>query len=324
MDGDIYVVIEHLQNKVSKISYVMLAAGRNIAKATGGKLVALLLGHEAQGLASDLSADQVRYVDHPSLAEFSPEAYQKVLEDMIPSDPPRLVLMGDTSIGSDVAGVLSARLQMPLVSHCLRLEDEGGTLKFVCQICGGKIIAEGKVPAETTLVTMVPGAFKPEEGQSSKAPEVVPVAAPDLADLRVRLKQYLEPEAGDVDISTEPILIAVGRGIQQEANLELAEELASALGGAVCASRPVVDQGWLPTSRLIGKSGKSVSAKLYLAVGISGAPEHTESIMDSEMIIAINTDANAPIFEIAQYGANIDMLDLLPVLTEKITVAKGG
>jgi len=324
MDGDIYVVIEHLQNKVSKISYVMLAAGRNIAKTTGGKLVALLLGHEAQSLASDLSADQVRYIDHPSLAEFSPEAYLKVLEELIPSDPPRLVLMGDTSIGSDVAGVLSARLQMPLVSRCLKLEDDGGLLKFACQICGGKIIAEGEIPAETTLVTMVPGAFKPEQGKSSKAPELVPFEAPDMADLRVKLKQYIEPEAGDVDISKEPILIAVGRGIQQEANLEFAEDLATALGGAVGASRPVVDQGWLPTSRLIGKSGKSVSAKLYLAVGISGAPEHTESILDSEMIIAINTDANAPIFEIAQYGVNIDMLDLLPVLTEKITAAKGG
>lgn len=318
MDGDIYVVIEHIQNKVNEISYVMLAAGRNIVKATGGKLVALLLGHEAQGLASNLSADQVRYVDHPSLAEFSPDAYMKVLEDMIPSDPPRLVLMGDTSIGSDVAGVLSARLQMPLVSRCLKLEDDGGTLKFVCQICGGKIIAEGEVPAETTLVTMVPGAFKPEEGQSSKAPELVPVEAPDMADLRVRLKQYLEPEAGDVDISKEPILIAVGRGIQQEANLELAEELASALGGTVCASRPVVDQGWLPTSRLIGKSGKSVSAKVYLAIGISGAPEHVEGITGSNVIIAINTDPAAPIFDVAKYGANVDLFDLVPAIAERL------
>ena len=318
MASDIYVLIEHLQMQVSEISYVMLAAGRDIANATGGKLIALLLGHNAEGLAGNLAADQVRYVDHPSLAEFSPEAYQKVLEEMIPTESPRLVLMGDTSIGSEVAGVLSPRLQLPLVSRCLKVEGEGGALKFVSQICGGKILAEGDMPAETTLITMVPGAFKPEEGQSSKAPEVVKADAPDLTGLRVTLKQYLEPEVGDVDISKEPILIAVGRGIQQEANLELAEELASALGGAVGASRPVIDQGWLPISRLVGKSGKSVTAKVYLAIGISGAPEHSEGITGSEVIIAINTDPAAPIFDVAKYGANVDLFDLVPALTERL------
>jgi electron transfer flavoprotein alpha subunit len=113
-------------------------------------------------------------------------------------------------------------------------------------------------------------------------------------------------------------LIAVGRGIQREDNLELAEELASKLGGAVCASRPVVDQGWLDTSRLVGKSGKSVSSKVYFAIGISGAPEHVESITGSETIIAINSDPTAPIFDIAQYGANVDLFDLLPALTDQI------
>jgi electron transfer flavoprotein alpha subunit len=211
-----------------------------------------------------------------------------------------------------------------MVSHCLRIEGEGGSLKFVCQICGGKIFAEGAVPSQTTLVTMVPGGYKAEEGQSGKAPEVVVVDAPDLAGLRVTLKQYFEPDVGDVDVSKESVLIAVGRGIQQEANLEVAEELAAAIGGVVCASRPVIDQGWLPVSRLIGKSGRSVSPKVYVAMGISGAPEHTESIMGSQLIIAINTDPTAPIFEIAQYGVNEDFLDVVPALTEKVKAAKGG
>lgn len=318
MANDIHVLIEHLRGQVSEISYVMLAAGREAAKVTGGKLVALLLGNKAEGLAGDLAADQVRYVEHTSLAEFSPEAYQKVLEAVLPADSPRLVLIGDTSIGSEVAGVLSVRLDLPLVSRCLKIEDAGGTLKFVSQICGGKILAEGELAGETTLVTMVPGAYKAEEGHSGKAPEIVKLDAPDLAGLRVTLKQYLEPETGDVDISKEPILIAVGRGIAQEANLELAEELADAIGGAVCASRPVIDQGWLPTSRLIGKSGKSASAKVYLAIGISGAPEHVEGITGSEVIIAINTDPTAPIFDVAKYGANADLFDLIPVLTERL------
>ena len=124
-----------------------------------------------------------------------------------------------------------------------------------------------------------------------------------------------------MDISKEPILISVGRGVQTEDNIELAEELAEALGGAVCSSRPVVDQGWLPTSRMVGKSGQTVKAKLYLAMGISGAPEHVEAITDSELIVAINTDPTAPIFDVAQYGAQIDMLDLLETLIEQIEEA---
>jgi electron transfer flavoprotein alpha subunit len=125
-----------------------------------------------------------------------------------------------------------------------------------------------------------------------------------------------------VDITKQSVLVTVGRGIQQKDNLDLAEELAEALGTVVAASRPIIDQSWLPVSRLVGKSGKTVKPKVFLAFGISGAPEHTEGITESEMIIAINTDPAAPIFNIAKYGAEVDMLDLLPVLTEKVKEAK--
>jgi electron transfer flavoprotein alpha subunit len=321
MNQDIYVVVEHLRGKVADISYVMVAAARVLAQGTGGEAVAVLLGQGAQGLAGDLAADRVLYMDHPALAEFSSDAYQKALTDLIKENEPRAVLLGGTTIGTDVAGVLSARLGLPMVSSCQSVTADG---KFVSQICGGKIMAESDLPDSTVLVTVVPGGFKPEEGQSTAAPPVTEVAAPSLENLRVTLVQYIEPEVGDVDISKEPILISVGRGIQNADNLELAEELAEALGGVVSSSRPVVDQGWLPTSRMVGKSGKHVKPKLYLALGISGAPEHVEAITDSEMIIAINTDPNAPIFDIAQYGAEVDMLDLLEVLTEQISQAKGG
>jgi electron transfer flavoprotein alpha subunit len=268
-----------------------------------------------------LAADRVSYVDDPALADFTSDAYQKTLAEMISQDQPRAVLFGHTSIGSDVASGLSAQLGLPLVSQCQTVSADGG---FVSQICGGKIMAEGQLPDPTALVTVVPGGYKPEEGQSAAPAEVTSVPAPALEGLRVTLAQYIEPEAGDVDISKEPILISVGRGIQNEDNIELAEELAEALGGVVCSSRPVVDQGWLPTSRMVGKSGQSVKPKLYLAMGISGAPEHVEAITDSEMIIAINTDPNAPIFDIAQYGAEVDMTDLMEVLTELVEDAKGS
>jgi electron transfer flavoprotein alpha subunit len=324
MNGDIFVLIEHLRGKVSELSYIMLATARTFTQETGGSLVAVLLGHEAQSLANDLAADRIIYIDHPALVEFTPDAYQLALAELFRSETPRAILIGDTSVGAEVAGVLSVRLAWPLVSHCRAIHLKDGTPTFVSQICGGKLMAEGDLPGPTTLVTMVPGDFRAEEGKSDKPAQITTFPAPNLDELRVTLKQYIEPDIGDVDISSEPILIAVGRGIQQEMNLEYAEELAQAMSGVVCASRPVVDQGWLPTNRLVGKSGKSVKPKIYLAFGISGAPEHVEGITASEMIIAINTDPSAPIFDVAKYGVEVDALDLMPVLAEKIQELKSG
>jgi len=319
MSQDVYVAIEHVQGQVADISYVMLRAARELATRAGGGVVAILMGHQASGLAEAMAADRVIYFDHPALKEFTPEAYQRVLAGLIHDDSPRALLLGNTTIGSDVASVLSARLGIPLVSSCRTVSPDG---KLVVQTCGGKIMAEVELAATTTLVTVIPGGYSPEEGKGAKAPEVVTRQAPALEGLRVRLSKYIEPEAGDVDISKEAVLVAVGRGIQQEGNLELAEELAKALGGTVCASRPVVDQGWLPVSRLVGKSGKRVNPKLYLALGISGAPEHVEALTDSETIIAVNTDPAAPIFSVAKYGSTVDLFELVPVLTERIRGAK--
>ncbi len=323
MNPDICVVIEHLRRQVMDISYVMLAAARAMANVTGGKVIALLLGHDVEPLASDLAADQVWYIEHPAFADFSSDAYQRTLETVLKEHAPRAVLFGDTTIGGDVAAWLSTRLGLPLVSACRTVRAEGTALKFVSQICGGKLLAEGDLPAPSALVMMVPGGYKPEQGRAAQSPELVRLDAPTLDDLHVSVTEYIEPAVGDVDIAREPILVSIGRGIQNQDNIELAEELARALGGVVCASRPVIDQGWLAPTRLVGKSGKAVKPKLYLALGISGAPEHTEAIGDSELIIAVNTDTSAPIFDLAKFGASIDMLDLLPVLTEKVQQAKG-
>jgi electron transfer flavoprotein alpha subunit len=321
MSQDIFVVIEHLRGQVSDTSYVMLAAGKQLSQSTGGKVVAILLGHNAQGLATKLAAEKVLYVDSPALAEFTSEAYQIVLAEILKSNSPRAVLLGHSSIGMDVASGLSAKLGFPVVSSCRTFTTEG---KFVIQICGGKIMAEGELPGPVALITMVPGAYKVELGQSTAVPAIETIAAPALDGLRVTLKQYIEPDTSDVDITKEKMLVSVGRGIQNKDNIELANDLAVALGCAVSASRPVVDQGWMATTRLVGKSGKQVKPKIYLALGISGAPEHVEGIEDSDVIIAINTDPNAPIFNIAKYGAVMDLLDLAPILTEKVKNAKGG
>jgi len=319
MSQDIFVVIEHLRGQVSDTSYVMLAGARQLSQSTGGGVTAVLLGHNAQGAAGNLAADKVLYVDHAALAEFTSDAYLLALAGPIQEHTPRAIIFGHSSIGMDVASGLSAKLGLPVISSCRNFTADG---KYVSQICGGKIMAEGDLPGPTALVTMVPGGYKAELGQSAQAPAVTSVPAPALDGLRVAVKQYIEPDTSDVDIAKERMLVSVGRGIQNKDNIELANELAAALGCAVSASRPVVDQGWMPTTRLVGKSGKRVKPKIYLALGISGAPEHVEGMGESDAIIAINTDPNAPIFNIAKYGATIDMFDLLPVLTEKVKQAK--
>ncbi len=318
MSNDILVVIEHIRNEVADISFMMLAAARQLAETTNGEVVAVLLGSGVESLAGNLAADKVIYMDDPQLADFTSEAYTTSLNDLIGENEPRAVLLGHTSIGMEVASLLSAKLNLPLVSSCLNFSSDNGSPVFTCQLYGGKIFAEGKIPEPLTLLTLVPGGYKPEDGQSSNPPQVISATPPKFGEQKITVKQYIEPEAGDVDISAEPLLIAVGRGIQLEDNIEIAEELAEAVGGVVCASRPVVDQGWMPTSRLVGKSGYKVKPKVYLALGISGAPEHTEGITGSETIIAINTDPAAPIFNIAKYGVVEDIFDLVPVLTEKL------
>jgi len=323
MNQDIFVVIEHLRGQVAEISFTMLAAARELAGGSGGKVVGVLLGKDAQKLAEHLSVDQVLYVDHPSLAEFNSDAYLTVLTGLIEEKRPRAVLLGSTTIGSDVAGGLSIKLNAPLISQCQQFVVDGSAVKAVSKICGGKIMTETELPETTTLITMIPGGYGPEDGQGQGS-ILETVAAPSLDGMRIKLSSYIEPEAGDIDLEKEPIVVAVGRGIQTEDNIELAQDLADLLGGVVAGSRPVVDQGWLATSRLVGKSGKHVKAKLYLTLGISGAPEHVEGITGSETIIAINSDPAAPIFNVAKYGANVDLFDLIDPLIEKVKEAKSG
>jgi electron transfer flavoprotein alpha subunit len=321
MERDVYLLVEHLRGQVADISYVLAAAGRELARATGGRTLALLFGQDASSLASDLNVDQVLYMEHPALEDFTPDAYLQALEAAVGSDPPRALLFGHTSIGMDVASGTAARLNLPIISQCKHLTTDGDRPGFVSQICGGKMMAEGELPEPTAVLTLLSGGYPLDAGRSEQAPELRTLEPPPLADLRVEMVGYHEPEAGDVDITKTPVLIAVGRGLKNQADMELIEELAEALGAAVCASRPIVDLGWLPITRLVGKSGKTVKPEIYLALGISGAPEHVEGIVDSGLIIAVNTDPDAPIFDVAQYGLTIDMLDLVEALSDQLQLS---
>jgi electron transfer flavoprotein alpha subunit len=259
-------------------------------------------------------------MDDPQLAAYSPEPFLAAVQEVLAAEQPRAVLVGSTSIGWDLAPLLSARLNVPLVTGCKGMQAAGDKLVVTSSFCGGKMVAEVEVAKSPAVLMVLTGSFRPT-GEAGRAQIESRKPAAPLASDAVRFEELILPEAGDVDITQQAVLVAVGRGIQQKENLEVVEELAQALGGAVCASRPVVDQGWLPATRQVGKSGMTVKPKCFLALGISGAPEHVEGMKDSDLIIAVNTDPRAPIFEVAQYGVVADLLEIAPALTEAV---KGG
>jgi electron transfer flavoprotein alpha subunit len=320
MNRDIVVVAEHFRGKLNEITFELVGKAREVAQELGGKLIVLLVGQNLGGFISELGgADLVLAVDGQEFREFTPDVYASVIGAKLKEIAPRLVLLGSTSVGLDLLGLLSARCAFPCIDSCVRLDAKDGAVIATSQVYGGKVFAELALVEETTLVAVVPGSFDPEEGRIIGTPETEELAAPpEMPASRVAFRRLLEPLPGDVDITIAPVLVGVGRGIQNADNLALAEDLAASLGGAVCASRPVIDQGWLPLTRQVGKSGMRVKPKLYLALGISGAPEHLEGMKQSETIIAVNTDPNAPIFSVAHYGVVADALDLLPALTEEI------
>ncbi|MEN6601829.1 MAG: electron transfer flavoprotein subunit alpha/FixB family protein, partial [Bryobacteraceae bacterium] len=269
------------------------------------------------------AADQVYYVDHPSLAEMAADSCAAALEDLVRSKKPRAVLVPLSNVTLGIGSLLAAKLGAVCINSCVDVSISDGKLQARSLLYGGKMEATVTAAGDPTILGISPGCRPIEAGRAAAVPPVeeVTVTLPD--EPKVRFKRYIEPEAGDIDICEQEALVSVGRGIQSADNVELAQELAEALGGAVSGSRPVIDQGWLPMSRQVGKSGASVKPKFYLAAGISGAPEHVEGMKGAALIVAINTDPKAPIFNVAHYGIEADALDVLPALTAKVKERKG-
>lgn len=316
MSDEVLVVAEHLQGRITDPTREALGAARSVA--AGAAVVAVLGGAANAALASELAADRVVHLADARLDLYSPDAYASALAGLVATRAPRLVIVPNTTVGMDLAAGLAGRLALPLAAYCTGLVSEGAGVVATCQIYGGKVLAEVVLDAPA-IVSTVPGSFTPASGGGA----AVEPATAEVAT-RLRVVAYAVAPSADVDITKERVLVSVGRGIGGPENLELAEALAAALGGVVAASRPVTDSGWLPKSRQVGKSGLTVKPKLYLAAGISGAPEHLQGMKDSELIVALNTDGGAPIFDVAHYGAVADVLELLPAITERLGAARVG
>lgn len=317
MPNDILVLADHIGGQLSDATLELVGKAKELAGATGGQAVVALLG--APGLADQVGgADVVLTVDHPALSDYTPEAWAKTLLHIANERQPRLVLVANSTIGMDLGAALSAGWKAPLVAYTVGLEADGGDVVATAQVYGGKLLAEVALTGDHGVCTVVAGSF-PAAGAGAGSPAVEALAPPaGLDDLKTSFLTMIEPEGGDVDITSADALVSVGRGIGSQDNMELVQELADAIGAPLSASRPVTDLGWLPKTRQVGKSGLKVKPKVYLTFGISGAPEHLEGMRDAELIIACNTDAAAPIFDVAHYGTTIDLFDLVPALTDKL------
>lgn len=322
MSQDIFVVAEHIKGKLAEVTFEMLGKGKELANIKGGQLVAVLLGNGVKNLAGEMGiANQVIVVEHANLENFNPETYSVALTEIVRVKSPAVTLIANSSMGMDLAAALSIKANLPLVAYALDVKVEDGALVATSQLYGGKLNVESQFSAEGAVVSLLAGASPADKGRAAGSPAVVDFTPPaSLNSPKVRFKKLIEPEGGDVDITTKEILVSVGRGIQSVDNIPQMQELADVLGAALSCSRPIVDSKWLPKTRQVGKSGVKVKPKFYLALGISGAPEHIEGMKDAELIVAINSDPNAPIFDYAHYGVVGDLFDVVPVLTEK---AKG-
>jgi electron transfer flavoprotein alpha subunit len=323
-ERDVFVVVEQLEGKLNDVTYEMLGKARALAPTLGGRVVAVLLGHEVQEMAAKLgAADHVIVVDDPALQHFVPERAGLALRKLLQQEPPALTMIANTSMGMDLAAALSAALDWPLIAYCSDVQVEGGQVIATSQLYGGKISVEAASEGRHTIISVIAGVFPAADGQSSAPAASVQTVTSGVSGAdRVRFKGLSIPQAGDVDITRESLLVSVGRGIGSKDNIEMVEELAQAMDAALAASRPIIDSGWLPKLRQVGKSGLTVKPKLYLAVGISGAPEHLQGMKDAELIIAINSDSSAPIFEVADYGIAGDLFDIVPALTEQIVAER--
>jgi electron transfer flavoprotein alpha subunit len=330
MADTILVIAEQRHGELNRQSWETLVAGQQLAAGRQAPLAVALPGKGVEKLAQEFAArkpEEVWLVEHDLLEHYTPDGYAAALEQLICQLQPALVLFPHTYQVRDFAPKLAARLQRSFISDCIGVQADDSETAFIRQMFQGKtsanVVPQGEPPC---FVSFQAAAFRADQLTDGTGKGEVKKAEVSLSADQVRSKPE-EPfrEAKQaVDLTQAEIIVAVGRGIKEKDNLQLGEKLASLLGGEVAASRPICDEGWLPMERQIGSSGQTVAPKLYLALGISGAIQHVVGMKGARTIVAINKDANAPIFEIADYGIVGDLFEVIPALIETLEKAEAS
>lgn len=319
------VFCEFRQGQLAQVSLELLGAGRRLADALNVELAAILIGHETGEAAQQLighGCDKIYRVDHAELADFSDETYGKIVTALINDKKPEIVLAGATAIGRSFIPAVATNLGAGLTADCTQLDirEEDGALLQTRPAFGGNIMATIECPSSRPqMATVRPKVMKPLEYDQSRTGKVIDIQ-PDADHLkkRIRFVESILSESDNVNIQESDILVAGGRGLGEEKGFQLLRDLAESLSADVAASRAAVDAGWISYPHQVGQTGKTVAPKLYVACGISGAIQHVAGMQSSDVIVAINRDENAPIFDVADYGIVGDLFEVLPKLITKL------
>ncbi|MHB1021350.1 MAG: electron transfer flavoprotein subunit alpha/FixB family protein [Acidobacteriaceae bacterium] len=323
--SSILVVMEQRGGAWNRMSWEALAAGQQLAAQVNLPVTAVVVGEGVDALATELAQQKVAKVvavSHALLKTYTADGYALALQQLIEAQKPAYVLFPHTYQVRDFAPTLATKFKEVLISDVIGFE--AGPV-FLRQLLQGKLNAAYRhAGAGACFVSVQAGAFRSDALEAGSA--AVETFAPqlDAAQIRNRPGELFRESAQTVDLSAAPVIVSVGRGIKEKENLPIVEELAQVLGAEMAASRPICDNGWLPMERQVGSSGQTVSPKLYLAIGISGAIQHLVGMKGSKAIIAINKDENAPIFEVADYGVVGDLFEVVPALTKAVKEAKAG
>jgi len=325
MSNGILVFTEHRDGALNKTSFEAIAAAQSLGQQLQQSVTAVILGSGVNNLAQEIAAFDVAgvvYAENEKLAEYTPDGYTDAMERVVRALSPQYVVMPHTYLVRDFAPKLAARFSKGLISDCIRAQVADGRATFTRRIFLGKIdadvVSDGEPPV---FVTFQSGAYRGDQAAKGAGAQVETKSV-EVGEIRMKPEAPFQEVKQAVDLTKADIIVAVGRGIKSKENIALAEQLAAALGGDLAASRPICDAEWLPIDRQIGSSGQTVAPKLYIALGISGAIQHLVGMKNAGTIVAINKDAEAPIFDIADYGIVGDLFEAVPVLTEEIKKLK--
>jgi electron transfer flavoprotein alpha subunit len=321
MANDVFIWIEQSDGSVDSIAWEMIGAGQGVAQALGGQVTACVLGDGVGGLAQEAiqrGADSVILIDDVTLVTYRLEAYAATLVKLAREHQPAVFLMGASSRGRELAPYVAAKLGVGLAADCIEIDVDGGSLVAIRPALAGNVIAtitygQGR-PQMATLRRRVFAPLDPDAGR--EGPVVAAGAVLSEDEISTKVVEFVTQE-GEVNLTDANIIVSGGRGVGGPSGFEPVRALAETLGGAMGASRAAVDAGWIPYSHQVGQTGKTVQPDLYIAVGISGAIQHLAGMKTSKVIVAINKDAEAPIFKMATYGVVGDLFELVPALTEE-------